>query len=325
MDVAGNLYGTTVQGGNGGRGVVFELVRNGDQWTYKKLYDFCQQDHCNDGAGPSPGLTYHGAVSGALYDGSSSLYGATVVGGAQNGGVVFQLTPGQSGVWQEKILHTFAQDDWQPSNLLLDRSGRLFGTTAEQNGNVFELSPNGDSWDYRSIYEFCSQTDCIDGNYPSGSLVEDTDGALYGLTYAGGSPCNNPTGNTNCGVVFKLTQHGRHWRETVLYSFCQQADCADGLTPSGALKLDAAGNLFGTTVYGGGNDGYYTYGGGTVFELAHGKRFRKLYSFCAVDKCADGAQPWNSSGLLITPQHNLIGDTTIGRSAGGGVLYELQL
>jgi hypothetical protein len=327
MDVAGNLYGIASQGGTSGAGVVFELVRTGDQWTYKKLYDFCAQNNCADGGYPGS-LTYAGAATGEPYDGSSPLYG-TALGGDEHVGVVYQLTPVQGGVWQEAVLHAFRGADGQyPTGLLVDGSGRLLGTTTfggagQQKGTAFMLTPDGGGWDFSTIYSFCALANCGDGALPNGPLSEDTSGALYGVTQAGGTACSNPDGNTGCGVVFKLTPGARNWNERVLYAFCQQADCADGAIPQGALTLDGAGNVFGTTQFGGGNDAVHG-GGGTVFELARGKRFRRLYSFCAIAGCADGESPYDFSGLVVTPQHALIGDTPGGGATGWGVLYELQ-
>src|SRR6185312_12032962 len=94
-DVNGNLYGTASSGGPTGHGTIFRLTPSGQ---FDVLYGFCPaNDSCPDGATPNIGLTYRHASSGALYDGVSPLYGASVQGGSFNGGTAFQLAQSESG------------------------------------------------------------------------------------------------------------------------------------------------------------------------------------------------------------------------------------
>src|SRR5438445_411254 len=95
------------------------------------------------------------------------------------------------------------------------------------------------------LYKFCPQVGCTDGTNPAGGLVMDASGNLYGTTNSGGS-------HGGGGTVFKLAPSGKGWTETVLYSFCAQINCPDGLFPQGRLILDESGNLYGTANAGGG-------------------------------------------------------------------------
>ena len=135
MDASGNLYGTTIEGGTSGDGVVFELERTGRRYTPKVLYTFTGQP---DGATPYAGLTV---------DGSGNLYGATLFGGAHNDGAVFELTRTRH-TFKETILYSFAggSDGANPkAEPILDASGNLYGTTegggTSGYGIAYELTP----------------------------------------------------------------------------------------------------------------------------------------------------------------------------------------
>jgi uncharacterized repeat protein (TIGR03803 family) len=139
---------------------------------------------------------------------------------------------------------------------------------------------------------------------PSAELIMDAAANLYGTTYHGGT--------SGGGVVFKLAPDGT---ETVLYSFCSQFNCADGDHPSAGLIMDGAGNLYGTTYYGG------TSGGGVVFKLAPDGTETVLYSFCSQSNCADGSDP--EAGLIMDGAGNLYGTTSDGGGTFGGVVFKL--
>ena len=137
-DSAGNLYGTTEQGGTHAAGTVFMLAPNPDgRWTESVLYTFTGQ---NDGANPDAGLAF---------DSSGNLYGTTTGGGAGSRGTVFKLSRSVGGQWTETVLHSFdLQDGSDPSNLgslVVDAAGNLYGTTIDGGqyglGVVFEVSP----------------------------------------------------------------------------------------------------------------------------------------------------------------------------------------
>src|SRR5271165_6598552 len=101
-------------------------------------------------------------------------------------------------------------------------------------------TPSGGAAAYTEqvLYDFCSQSNCADGAYPSASLIMDGAGNLYGTTRSGGNSGCGP----NCGTVFELVPSGSGWTETVLYNFCSQSNCADGANPSANLIMDGAGN-----------------------------------------------------------------------------------
>ncbi|MGH6889928.1 MAG: choice-of-anchor tandem repeat GloVer-containing protein [Rhizomicrobium sp.] len=281
-DKSGNLYGTTLKGGKNNAGTVFELTATGAQSV---LYSFCSRNACIDGASPMAGVTI-------ASDGT--LYGTTAKGGNNPNygcGVVFAL----SRKGKETVLHTFggnSNDGCSPQAALLrDSGGNLFGTTESTaggaSGTVYELSATGS---YNVLYLFCSQFDCTDGSGPMAPVVEDKAGNLYGTTYGGGQE--------DKGVVFELATNGT---ETVLYSFCQQANCADGLYPSsGLLMIHDGKHFFGTTEAGGG------FNGGEVFELSGGV-LNVLHSFGS-----------GSDGMQVTAPVVLSNRWLYGATAGGG-------
>ena len=252
FDAAGNLYGETDNGGiycdlHQGCGTVFELSRNGDgTWTEKVLHSF---GNGTDGEGPLGGL---------ILDASGNLYGTTYGGGTYNpGGTVFELSPNGDGSWTETVLHSFGlfPDGAEPwGGLTFDKAGNLYGTTSTggaypNGGTVFELTPNGDgTWTETVLHSFGNVPDGLEPLY--GSLIFDAVGNLYGTTTQGGID--------GYGTVFELSPDGSGgWTETVLYNFGAPPDA----TYPASVILDAAGDLYGTSLYGGDNSK------GTVFEL----------------------------------------------------------
>jgi uncharacterized repeat protein (TIGR03803 family) len=198
FDRAGNLYGTTSLGGkcieSPGCGMVFQLMRHAKgRWTEKVLYSF--QANGKDGYGPNSGL---------IFDGAGNLYGTAFVGGRSSNchpgcGTIFQLTSGANGRWAEKVLYSFnGKDGTGPTgSLILDSKGNIYGNTntggAHDRGTVFRLSPvEGGKWKELQ-YSFKPGED---GDYPGGGLVFDSDGNLYGTTFAGG--------NHDGGMVYKF-------------------------------------------------------------------------------------------------------------------------
>jgi uncharacterized repeat protein (TIGR03803 family) len=235
-DSAGNLYGMTVAGGdlacNGiegsgtGCGVVFKLSTTGKETV---LYTFTGVN------GASPG-------GGLLRDAAGNLYGTTFVGGSKGRGVIFKLdTTGK-----ETVLHDFTGADGSyPTSLLRDGTGNLYGATNMGGGSntcsggcgvVFKLDTTGKE---TVLHTFTGP----DGSHAWGGMLRDTAGNLYGTTGSGGDLACPHLGG--CGVVFKLDTSDK---ETVLHSF---TGGADGWYPVAGLIQDAAGNLYGTTSYGG--------------------------------------------------------------------------
>ncbi|HWY58129.1 MAG TPA: choice-of-anchor tandem repeat GloVer-containing protein [Terriglobales bacterium] len=303
-DPAGNLYGTTEEGGDinssncnppQGCGTIFKIDTHGKETV---LYDF---ENSPDAAFPSAGL---------VRDQKGNLYGTTFLGGTSNNGAIFRL--GTTG--KETVLYSFTggRDGGDPmASLILDSNGNLYGTTytggdlscrvGEMNGCgvVFKLSKAGK---LTVLHRFHG----TDGADPLAGVVRDEAGNLYGTTTAGGSA----TCNGGCGTVFKLNQAGK---ETVLHTFT----LGDGATPMrGSLIRDRAGNLYGTTQWGGdlscGGGGI---GCGTVFKLDKTGKETVLYKF---KLGTDGGLP--AGGLVRDPAGNFYGTTSLGGqlSCNGG-------
>jgi uncharacterized repeat protein (TIGR03803 family) len=256
-DSQGNVYGTTVEGGENSSGTIFRVDKHGKESV---LHSFTGG---SDGCLPGPGL---------IADAAGNLYGVAGGGGSglcdQGYGVVFKLDTANN----LTVLHTFGFSDgaYPGSVLLFDQAGNLYGTTegggssacgVEGCGAVFELSPQQDgSWKETMLYAFCSESGCADGEEPgTGPLVRDSSGNIYGTTYFGGMSRNCNGGS--CGVVFKLDTTGK---ETVLHSF---GGGGDGATPVAGLIRDAAGNLYGTAQTSGDNACNPPEGCGTVFKI----------------------------------------------------------
>lgn len=311
FDSAGNLYGTTVNGGTTesclygegtGCGIAFKLApqQNG-KWRETVVHRF---QGGSDGANPNGSL---------VSDDAGDLYGTTVQGGmgTSNGcGTIFQLTHGSSG-WTETLIRTFCSsgpnDGYLPkAGLLRDPRGNLFGVTesgGEALGGVaFKLTPGSSGWTETVLHSFCLVESCTSlGAQPVAAMLQDADGNLYGTSIAGGVDTfgcflSFPPG---CGLVFKLThQVDTEWTESVLRRF----HGPDGAGPASSLSFDNLGNLFGTTSHDG------AFGAGTVFELtpdAHGKWTETvLYNF----RSNTGAGATNS-GVVFDPAGNLYGAT----------------
>ena len=248
FDGAGNLYGTTYQGGTYGDGTVFELTpAAGGTWTEQVLHNFNYDS--TDGAGPHAGL---------IFDAAGNLYGTAASGGTYSYGTAFELTPAAGGTWTEKVLWNFgsgADGSYPQGGLIFDAAGNLYGTTtsggAHGPGTVFELMPaGGGTWSERVVHSFGNGAD---GSGPYAGLIFDAAGNLYGTTHQGG------TYGYPGGTVFELTPAaGGTWTEKGLYNF---GSGTDGAAPLAGLIFDAVGNLYGTTAAGG------TSSVGTVFEF----------------------------------------------------------
>jgi len=247
FDSAGNLYGTTPFKGGQNCGTAFELARNGNQWTFNLLWTFTGYlDGCS-------------SWSGVIFDQAGNLYGTTTEGGADEYGTVFELSPsGQS--WSLTALHQFVNSsDGSDSfgNLVFDSSGSLFGSNRfggpGGEGGIFELSPNGGVWNLSVLHSFYGEA-----SGPEGPVFLDSAGNLYATSSEGGAH--------GWGNVFKLTPSGSGYTYTDLYDF---TGGSDGGLPSGQIAMDANGNLYGTTEFGGITDTgpCGTYGCGVVWQI----------------------------------------------------------
>jgi uncharacterized repeat protein (TIGR03803 family) len=243
-DSAGNLYGTTAQGGSVGAGVVFKVDPSGNETV---LHSFTGG---SDGTDPSGGV---------LLDAAGNLYGTTSQGGTYNCGILFKLTPAGT----ETILHTFTgtpTDGKYPSytNPITDGQGSLYGVTEEGGrfgqGIVYQVKAGK----FSILHSFAGGT--IDGCNVLGIPFRDKSGNIYGTT----SSC----GASNLGTVWKLTAGGT---ETVLHSFA--GGTADGEYPLAGVVADALGNLYGSTETGGSANL------GTVYRVNQNGQFTLLHSF----------------------------------------------
>ncbi len=301
LDSAGNLYGTTYQGGAHGVGAVFELVKSSGSYTEQLLYSFAGG---SDGAYPFAGL---------VRDSAGNLYGATGQGGTNGVGTIFELV-NSSGSFSEQVLYSFtgiSGDGADPiGDLVRDSAGNLYGTTIQggtnQEGTVFELVNSSGSYTERVLYAF---TGSGDGFSPYAGLVRDSAGNLYGTTNQGGT--------NQVGTVFELVNSSGSYAEQVLYSFTGAA--GDGVGPYSGLIRDSAGNLYGTT-----NSGVATRLTVSVFNLTNSSGSyseQVLYSFSRTG--GDGAGP--RGGLVQDSAGNLYGTTQGGGAAiNAGTVFELR-
>jgi uncharacterized repeat protein (TIGR03803 family) len=302
LDSSGNYYGTTEYGGVNGYGTVFKLSPSSNGYSETVIYSFGVYDY-----------SYY-STEGVIVDSSGAVYGMTQSGGGSscNCGTVFKLTPGPSG-YTESILHTFqgGSDGANPQGqLAIDGNGNLYGVTSggglSSDGTAFELSPSGSTYSYKQLYAF--QGSPNDGSYPSAGLLVTSNGTLFGTTNSGGK--------RNQGTVVELSPNGSGvYAESVVYSFNgPKKDLSD---PSAPLISDPAGNLYGTTNFGGAK--YY----GGVFRLTpSGDSYKEavIYSFKGGKK--DGRYPTN--GVSIDASGNLYGTSNEGGLKTAGLVYELS-
>ncbi len=279
-DKAGNLYGTTSEGGPNGAGSVFKLAPDG---TLTTIYNFTG---ASDGDLPLAGL---------LADLQGNLYGVTEIGGANNWGVVFKVTPDGHAT----TIYAFkgdGHDGVNPLGQLIWGPGKtLLGTTLNGGaygfGTVFKVTLDGQE----TILHAFNGTK---GRYPAAGLVMDKAGNVYGTTHN--------AGDGSSGSVYEIEATGA-FRPLLI---CTQAT---GYFLSGALTLDDAGTLYGTASAGGKDDD------GTVFKLTPGSAPKVLYSFT---NGKDGAGPLGR--LFLGKRGNLFGTTQSGGAKGDGTLFSLS-
>ncbi|HVU21311.1 MAG TPA: choice-of-anchor tandem repeat GloVer-containing protein [Rhizomicrobium sp.] len=301
-DSAGNLYGVTTVNDEV-LGTVFVLSAGGSETVLHAFQYQAQQASV--------------PVGGVVMDAQGNLYGEAANGGAYNCPEIDGLNPDCGSIYRLATdgtlttIYSFqgGEDGGGPSGgLLIDDAGNLFGTTKYDGapgaclggggcGTVFKLAANGTK---TVLYNF---TGGSDGAKPTGALIADSQGNLYGTTTLGGQ---------DHGTVFKLAPNGT---ETQLYAF----NGADGNQPASGLAMDGAGNLYGTTPTGGASGVY-----GEVFKLAPNGSLTALHSF---DNAAgDGVYP--TGGLAIDSKGNLYGTTTSGgkgcRSYGCGTVFKIS-
>ncbi len=304
FDKFGNLYGTTWTGGSNNCGTVFALAPTGKEAV---AYSFIGET-AGDGAGPT----------GEIVRYAGNLYGTTYFGGVTGNGTVFELTGRQ-----DTVVHSFTDvgGNFPSAGLARDASGNLYGTTlmgsvgtlppacgTQGCGTVFEVSQGQET----ALYSFGGTPD---GEVPSGNLILDTSGNLYGTTAGGGA--------YGQGTVFELSPNlDGTWTEHVLYSFTGDSD---GANPGQGVVMGAKGRLFGTTLRG----GHFTrsdrcrYGCGVVFKLAQNPdgAWTETVLHIFGRTAGDGQGP--NGNLVRDKQGNLYGTTAVGGASGEGVVFEV--
>jgi uncharacterized repeat protein (TIGR03803 family) len=233
IDRAGNLYGTTPNGGNNSAGFAYKLAHH-LSWLLDPLFSFLGG---NTGGEPTGAII---GPNGSLYGGAQGGIQNCGSGGSQYCGLVYNLTPQATACrtslcsWNENVPYRFSSDSDGSGVINLstyDSQGNLYGTTstggADDFGTVFELTPSGGSWTKTILYSF---TGANDGTNPTQILVGN-DGNLYGI--AGG-------GVFDGGVVFQLTSSNGQWTQSVIHAFGSEGDSSPAY-----LVQDGAGNLYG--------------------------------------------------------------------------------
>jgi uncharacterized repeat protein (TIGR03803 family) len=305
LDIRGNLYGVTGGGpGDYGYGVAFELMPQSDgTWRESILHTFAGG---SDGARPDGGLIFD--VVGNLYGTMAGDNGAATWG-------VFELSR-HSGRWSNGVLYA----DAAGPGLLMDSVGNLYGGMAPgqyKYGAVAELSPGSGGWTYTALYSFCILR-C--GYSPPAPPIWDGKGNLFGTTTDGGISQPACWTSNGCGVIFEMTPNGDGtWTYHILHRFASYP--TDGQTPYGSLVMDASGNFYGTTEFGGDK------GNGTVFKFSFtGGHWKKtvLYDF------PNHAEGWGpESSLVFDKAGNLYGVGGGGNQGCGpytcGVVFKLTL
>jgi uncharacterized repeat protein (TIGR03803 family) len=294
----GRIYATGARAPRGAMVLVITAVlvafatQSLEARTLKTLYAFKGSP---DGSGPN---------TGPIQDKLGNFYSTTYAGGIKQWGTVYKIDP----KGKETVLHSFVggKDGTTPtSGLIMDAEGNLYGTThlgGSSNcfdgtgcGVVYKMSHSKRGWQETILYVF---TGGADGAYPAyGNLARDAAGNFYGTTLYGGSG-NWPNGS---GVVYKLTHTSSGWKEHVLYAFGKNSQ-TDGASPYGGVILGAAGNVYGTTYYGGSS------GFGTVFKIDPSGSETVLYNFKA--GTTDGGGPFDAP--VRDEAGNLYGTTAYG-------------
>jgi len=296
----GSFYGTAYQGGSAGYGTVFELTTNG---VFNPIYSFTNGQ---DGSFPAAGLTLG-------TDGN--LYGESFTGGANDSGVLFEMTP-QGTLTVLHSMMDFTEGDGPVGGLAQGTNGNFYGIAYRGEGDelgppypalpwwgtIFKVTPGGKLTD---LYEF---TNGYDGANPKGSLTLGIDGSFYGTATSAGVPVFTPHPHVpTYGTIFKITPGGAF---SPIYRF---TNGVDGGIPFCKLLQWTGGNFYGTASTGGTN------GHGTVFEITPAGSFTPLYSFT---NGIDGATP--DAGLVQGPDGNLYGTASAGGAYGMGTIFEIS-
>ena len=297
--------------------IVFALVavlaQSAQAQTFTAIHSFTGPD----GANPLAGLTI---------DRQGNLYGTTWAGGTANCyfkfgcGTVFKMKHVGSG-WILTPLYSFSGGDGlgPQDRVIFGPDGTLYGQTAYGQGNgcscgnVFNLKPSPtrpatpfSPWVNTVLHQFYPAGG--EGDEPTGDLVFDQAGNIYGTTASGGN--DRFCGGLGCGTVYELSPSAGGWLETIVYEF----GGADGEYPSSGVIVDQAGNLYGTAPQ-------TSDGAGTIFQLTPSGSSWKFSVLYAFRNGSDGGFP--VAGLISDSSGNLYGATSYGGVNGGGTVFEL--
>ncbi len=306
IDSHGNLFGTTVNGGQNGEGVIWEIPSAG---AYKIVHDFGSNlsGTALDGQYPS------GAVK---FDASGNLYGVTSADGTNDeGGTLYEITSG--GLYQ--IVHTFGSgtDGASPSgSVAFDSKGNLYGTTLggglNSAGIVWEYTTAGvysDAHDFGGQITVPGSVMSPDGYDPFGAVAFDKAGNMYG-TLSGG-------GLNGAGAVWMISTSKVY---SHIHDFGNPDIADDGNTPFSGVAIDVFGAVYGTTYYGGSK------GQGVLWQYQPGKSFMTIHSFGTalghlnLSFATDGVNPY---GVPVFDTNDHMYGTTFGGGANGiGVVWE---
>ncbi len=288
----GAFYGTTVYGGTNDLGTIFRLRPQPTAcatalcpFSEDVLYSFTNSP---DGAFPYSSVTF---------DAAGTMYGTTAQGGHRFGAVYKATHSGNN--WDESVIAD--HDGFLFAGVTVDPAGNLYGVSYEDGGGggtLFQLTPSGGSYTQNILHTF---TGGNDGANPVAGLLRDSAGNFYGATQV--------LGQGEGGTVFELSPSGGGWTFNILYSF----SCCAG--PLSALTMDAAGNLYGTTVSGGAFDA------GSVFKLTHSGNswtYTDLHDFHGNE---DGSVP--AGGVTLDANGNLFGTASNGGTHASGLVWEI--
>jgi uncharacterized repeat protein (TIGR03803 family) len=239
---------------------------------------------------------------------NGNYYGVTPIGGANNAGTVYQLTP--AGV--ETTIYSFcsvgascADGSFPEGALVAGSDGNLYGTTysggTNGDGTVFKITTTGA---LTTLYNFGSKASAADGANPLGALVQGSDGNFYGTTYLGGN-------STSSGTVFKITSGGSL---TTIYSFSGP----DGANPEGDLVQSIVnGEFYGATAAGGNSNS-----AGTAFDITSSGSLTTIYDFCSKTNCNDGSDP--QVPFSADAFGNFYGTTAASGANAYGTLFQIS-
>lgn len=266
--VDGNLYGTTSAGGSGNAGTIFRMTPAGALTT---LYNFCTQPKCIDGSNPEGGLTVGP---------DGNMYGTTSSSGPHGGGTVYKISlDGTFSTLYGFCARSNCTDGGAPyAAPVLGFDGNFYGTThlygahwyaANTGGTIYKITPSGK---LTTIYSFCAQADCTDGQLPIAGLAQGSNGEFYGTTTGG--CCGSETNGFGNATIFEIAPSGAF---ALLATFGLYLE---GANPVAGLALGQDGNLYGIA-----------WDGGVIFKTTLGGTTTVLSELCPVSPCPDGNLP----------------------------------